>query len=49
MRRPLDEARLHDFLRQLGQQANADLRIYLTGGATAVLLSPTEDRLRRWT
>ncbi len=37
MRRPLDEARLHDFLRQLGQQANADLRIYLTEGATAVL------------
>jgi hypothetical protein len=37
MRRPLDEARLRDFLRQLGQQANADLRIYLTGGATAVL------------
>jgi len=38
MRRPLDEARLRDFLRQLGQQANADLRIYLTGGATAVLI-----------
>ena len=37
MRRPLDEQRLRDFLRTLGQQATADLRIYLTGGATAVL------------
>jgi len=37
MRRPLDEARLRDFLRKLGQQADGDLRIYLTGGATAVL------------
>jgi hypothetical protein len=37
MRRPLDEQRLRDFLRTLGQQATGDLRIYLTGGATAVL------------
>jgi hypothetical protein len=37
MRRPLDEQRLRDFLRELGQQADADLHIYLTGGATAVL------------
>jgi hypothetical protein len=37
MRRPLDEQRLRNFLRELGQQADAELRIYLTGGATAVL------------
>ena len=37
MRRPLDEQRLRDFLRALGQQATGDLRIYLTGSATAVL------------
>jgi Nucleotidyltransferase of unknown function (DUF6036) len=37
MRRPLDEQRLRNFLRELGRQADADLRIYLTGGATAVL------------
>lgn len=37
MRRPLDDKRLREFLSVLGRQAKTDLRIYLTGGATAVL------------
>ena len=37
MRRPLDEKRLRAFLHALGAEADADLQIYLTGGATAVL------------
>ncbi|MGH9391013.1 MAG: DUF6036 family nucleotidyltransferase [Vicinamibacteria bacterium] len=38
MRRPVDEARLQEFLRMLGRESREDVRIYLAGGATAVLL-----------
>jgi uncharacterized nucleotidyltransferase DUF6036 len=37
MRREVDAERIQDFLRALGAKAENDLRIYLTGGATAVL------------
>jgi hypothetical protein len=37
MRRPVDRERLGRFMRSLGQDVAADLRVYLTGGATAVL------------
>ncbi len=37
MRRPVDEKRLREFLRALGRSADADARVYLAGGATAVL------------
>jgi hypothetical protein len=38
MRRPVDGARLEEFLRALGRESREDVRVYLTGGATAVLL-----------
>lgn len=38
MRRPVDAERLHRFMRELGQEAEGDVRLYFTGGATAVLL-----------
>jgi Nucleotidyltransferase of unknown function (DUF6036) len=38
MRRPVDEARIRDFIRALGKEATVDARLYVTGGATAVLL-----------
>jgi hypothetical protein len=38
MRRLVDGERLGAFLRALGRAAEADGRVYLTGGATAVLL-----------
>ncbi len=37
MRPPVDEARLRELARRLGQLASGPTRIYLTGGATAVL------------
>jgi hypothetical protein len=37
MRPPVDEARLRELARRLGRVATAPTRIYLTGGATAVL------------
>lgn len=37
MRRPVDRERLGRFMRTLGQEVGADVRVYLTGGATAVL------------
>lgn len=37
MRRPLDAERLQRFMRALGAEAEKDIRLYLTGGATAVL------------
>ena len=37
MRRPIDAARLEEFLRALGKESRSDVRIYLTGGASAVL------------
>jgi hypothetical protein len=37
MRPPVDEARLRELARRLGLVAGAPTRIYLTGGATAVL------------
>jgi hypothetical protein len=38
MRRPVDRPRLEEFLRALGRECREDVRVYLTGGATAVLL-----------
>lgn len=38
MRRPVDRERLGRFMRSLGEDVSADVRVYLTGGATAVLL-----------
>ena len=37
MRPPVDEARLRELARRLGRIASSPTRIYLTGGATAVL------------
>jgi hypothetical protein len=37
MRREVDAGRLREFFRALGAEADGDVRIYLTGGATAVL------------
>jgi hypothetical protein len=37
MRPPVDEARLRELARRLGRVARTPTRIYLTGGATAVL------------
>ena len=37
MRPPVDEARLRELARRLGRAARTPTRIYLTGGATAVL------------
>ena len=38
MRRPVDAARVREFLRALGAEAREETHLYLTGGATAVLL-----------
>lgn len=38
MRRPVDAQRLQLFMRELGREAEGDVRLYFTGGATAVLL-----------
>jgi len=38
MRRPVDAERLRRFMRELGREAEGDVRLYFTGGATAVLL-----------
>lgn len=37
MRRPVDAARIRDFLRALGAEAREETHLYLTGGTTAVL------------
>ncbi len=37
MREPANLTRIRQFMRELGQRARADSRVYLTGGATAVL------------
>ena len=37
MRPPVDEARLRELARRLGRVASVPTRVYLTGGATAVL------------
>lgn len=37
MRALADAERIHQFMRALGAEANVDVRIYFTGGATAVL------------
>lgn len=37
MREPADLTRIQRFMRELGSQAREDARVYLTGGATAVL------------
>jgi len=38
MRRLVDEPRLRRFMKALGDEAEKDVRLYFTGGATAVLL-----------
>jgi len=38
MRRPLDAERIQRFMRDLGKEAERDIRLYFAGGATAVLL-----------
>lgn len=37
MREPVDVERIREFTRTVGREAHGDVRIYLTGGATAVL------------
>lgn len=37
MRQPVDRARIEAFARALGREARRDTKLYLTGGATAVL------------
>lgn len=37
MRRPVDATRVHEFLEALGKETREGVRVYLTGGATAVL------------
>jgi hypothetical protein len=37
MRRPVDASRLREFMHAVGRRAGGDIRVYLTGGATAVL------------
>src|SRR5437773_11673254 len=37
MRELADSARIRSFMRALGERADADCRVYFTGGATAVL------------
>src|SRR3989304_8941069 len=38
MRAVADSARIRRFMRRLGPEADAETRVYFTGGATAVLL-----------
>jgi hypothetical protein len=38
MRRPVDEERVRRFMSELSKEADRDVRLYFTGGATAVLL-----------
>jgi hypothetical protein len=38
MRRPVDEERVRRFMKELGDEADRDGRLYFTGGATAVLV-----------
>lgn len=37
MRRPVDAERIRRLMRELGHEAETDVRLYFTGGATAVL------------
>lgn len=37
MRALTDRARLHEFMRRLGEEADVETRVYLTGGASAVV------------
>jgi hypothetical protein len=37
VRQPVDRARIQAFARALGREASSDTKLYLTGGATAVL------------
>ena len=45
MRRPVDAARIRAFMRALGAEADRESRVYLTGGATAVLLGWRESTI----
>lgn len=37
MRQPVDAARVREFMRAVGRRAGGEVRVYLAGGATAVL------------
>lgn len=43
MRRPVDSDKVRRFMRELGREAEKDVRLYFTGGATAVLLGWREN------
>ena len=45
MRRPVDEARIREFLRSLGAAANEETCVYIAGGATAVLVGWRESTI----
>jgi hypothetical protein len=45
MRRLVDAARVREFLRRLGRESREPVRVYLTGGATAVLLAWRESTI----
>lgn len=38
MRRPVDKEQVHRFMKELGDEADREGRLYFTGGATAVLV-----------
>lgn len=38
MRTPVDDMRLHEFMRAFGAEATSESRVYFTGGATALLM-----------
>lgn len=38
MRRPVDKEQVHRFMKELGDEADCEGRLYFTGGATAVLV-----------
>ncbi len=46
MRAPVDPQRLRRFMRELGWRARGPGRIYLTGGATALLVDAFRRRVR---
>jgi hypothetical protein len=45
MRRPVDAERIQRFMRALGREAEGNVRLYFTGGATAVLLGWRESTI----
>lgn len=45
MRKPTDKKKIAEFMRQLGRRADVECRVFLTGGATAVLLGWRESTI----